>query len=684
MNMMARRMRMAVLTAAVAAIPLVGFTSDAAAQYRVNADGRALDANPRIGSGGTNTQTGVNNTVNGNDIVTGNVSGGKGFRGDVPYRSARDFRGAAPGGTSMDDFIKRSSSAADTETIGSPYRVTSFYGSARTVDPPPGFQPAALGTGAFVPPPTGIVNRSLTGISGDSRIGATELGQPGMSDLPTPGQLLLPGPVDPTAGQQYISATPLTGIRQVGANDVGTTGTLTNTQYNPSNGRLTAQQIQQMRDELNTASQNEPLAPQPQPQQQQQQPGNTNGGPNNNGNNGNNGSNNGAAGSGAGNTGATRIQGAEAITGASPVNPIAGAQPVNTAIAPTMGGSTDQSTRLRLLAPPQQQSGLYAQLLKRHEESVANQNVSDEQAARDFNAVQRAQQQAQQAAKGQPGAPGAPGAGGAGGAQAGGAGAAQAGGTGGAGAAGQPGGVSAIPVPPPAAGGAGTGATPNAAPGVPNYAQQNEQIFRNLRNQNSKLQPLKKPEPVKVPSLATGMKSKGLADVMRNAETFMKDGKFTAALEQYDQAEQVAPNNPLIRLGRANAELGASYYARADAHLREAFGASPALLAGQYDLTALLGEQRLRTLVGDLKELAAKDQREARPLFLLSYIAYNTGHEQQASAYLDLANKRAGERDPFYKLLRDNWSLPTAPGNAGGAGGGAGATTTPAAPDLNK
>ena len=50
----------------------------------------------------------------------------------------------------------------------------------------------------------------------------------------------------------------------------------------------------------------------------------------------------------------------------------------------------------------------------------------------------------------------------------------------------------------------------------------------------------------------------------------MKQGKFSSALDKYDQAEQVAPNNSLIKLGRANAELGASYFARADQHLREA------------------------------------------------------------------------------------------------------------------
>jgi hypothetical protein len=120
----------------------------------------------------------------------------------------------------------------------------------------------------------------------------------------------------------------------------------------------------------------------------------------------------------------------------------------------------------------------------------------------------------------------------------------------------------------------------------------------------------------------------------------------------------VIPNNPLVNLGRAHAELGASYYARAESHLRDLLSNHPELLVAQYDLTGMLGEQRLQTLVRDLKELAKKDQKEPRPLLLLSYIAYNTGREGEAAAYLDLADKRTGGTDPFYKLLRKNWTLP--------------------------
>jgi hypothetical protein len=116
----------------------------------------------------------------------------------------------------------------------------------------------------------------------------------------------------------------------------------------------------------------------------------------------------------------------------------------------------------------------------------------------------------------------------------------------------------------------------------------------------------------------------------------------------------------MLMLGRANAELGAGFFSRADQHLRQALTADRALLMAQYDLTAMLGEDRLGKVVTELKDIANKDAAKPMPLFLLAYIAYNTGSEQNAEAYLDLADKRSGGKDPFFQLLRDNWALPAA------------------------
>src|SRR3954454_12292712 len=77
-----------ILAAAVGGLTLLAGLNahDALAQQRVNT-GNARDANNRIGSGGYNDPAGNNRGqyvgVTGNDIVLNNVTGGKGFRGNV-------------------------------------------------------------------------------------------------------------------------------------------------------------------------------------------------------------------------------------------------------------------------------------------------------------------------------------------------------------------------------------------------------------------------------------------------------------------------------------------------------------------------------------------------------------------------------------------------------------------------
>ena len=140
----------------------------------------------------------------------------------------------------------------------------------------------------------------------------------------------------------------------------------------------------------------------------------------------------------------------------------------------------------------------------------------------------------------------------------------------------------------------------------------------------------------------------------------MKDGKFGPALDQYQAAAQLAPNNSMVLLGEANAELAIGFYRKAEQHIRMALRGDPVLLMAQFDLKGMLGEDKLNAIVKDLKEIAFKQERDAGVAVLLAYIAYNTGNEQGAAIYLDLAQKRSNARDDFPKILRQHWDLPAA------------------------
>ena len=131
------RRRKILLAAATAAAQTLLSASLASAQLPSNQDGRAMDANNRVGSGGMNAPSGQIG-VTPNQIVYGNVTGGKQFRGPVGSRDPGAFTGPSPG-RMVDRFVAGSS--------GVPYAYQPqvdlsnpqpFYGASRNAPPPVG------------------------------------------------------------------------------------------------------------------------------------------------------------------------------------------------------------------------------------------------------------------------------------------------------------------------------------------------------------------------------------------------------------------------------------------------------------------------------------------------------------------------------------------------------------------
>lgn len=91
--------------------------------------------------------------TSGNLAITGNVRGGKHFRGAVPYRSTTDFQ-ASIGSSSLDSFLRDSASPEDFGRYAGGYR--------------PYYAPAGTGTGGYRPfySLTGTVTATQPGRSG--------------------------------------------------------------------------------------------------------------------------------------------------------------------------------------------------------------------------------------------------------------------------------------------------------------------------------------------------------------------------------------------------------------------------------------------------------------------------------------------------------------------------------------
>lgn len=576
-----RSFRLMLAAAVVAPAMLLLTASNVRAQYPVHQDGAANDANNRIGSNGRNTggSTSVNagTTVTGNQIVFGNVTNGKAFRGPVGTTDARAFRGNT-GSITSDRFIRDSTGGYDNRSYTQDFQSRPYYGESRGVAPPAGYVPPVSITGnaytqspQFAQPLNAASLATLqTGEGLMPRIGTTTT--------------VLGGPTDPRTGLSgsYMLMSPLSGIKQVTPDQVsGYLLPSSQLPLGPGNTgdrfRTGSQFIDRVRSEMGPDSNN------PTP---------------------------GAPGTNNGNQGATDQNGNPAPIpgGPQPLNkplsapegptnrplgqqtatPSVGQQPL------TNGLNSGESIRRSYTIPTKPNEVMNE--LDRRLRDVEGQPTTDQQAAQDFrNQVPVIPGTGMPATR-----PGTP--------------------------------IQSLPTP-------GMQTTP--APTTPGGAAPQGRV-----------------EPLNVDTFSKGVASPTLAGMLKNAEQDMKAGKYNDAIEKYTLAEQAAPNDALISVGHANADLGASNYRSAETRLRQAFGTRPALLMAKYDLNAMIGQERLSAITRDLTELSKKEPQETMAPFLLAYIDYNTGNPAEAVNQLNEVAKREGQADGVVKSMLQRWGGP--------------------------
>jgi tetratricopeptide (TPR) repeat protein len=643
--------------AVVAAIGAVAFTPSTFAQQRIGGDGRLMDANNRVGSGGfnDNSSSALPPGVFGNAIVTGDVTGGRGFQGNVPYFAPGAFHANLPG-QFVDNFVSGSTNVQTNGTIvDNAQNVHLFVGDSRGINPPSGF----ISTGAqpgYIP----------SGPISDGQFASnTALGSPESPSLST----YVPSAIFQTGGTQagggasvYKSASPLFGVTTLQTaqqtngtsafNDAASGSNALNSAIGTGdrvdisadlkspalsdNAAISADQIGTGGNGvglnglgtpagissfatpnagdgngLNTNQSGQPAGPGRTGTVVSATPGT----PGYNARAGANGRLNGQIGNGLNGSAAAGQAGlgqGNAINGQ-----ISGAVPSGYALNSSIGGTalsgsinTGEDSSTNVYSPTSNLPGsAYQRMLLRLKTINPNTPLTPEQKMLLTQAKMQDIKTAQAGNAPKEGLPAASS-------------------------------NNQRPM-----GSSGVGALP------PGAAQNGPVIPQQVHSAESD-------KPVQLHTFS-GDASPASRQLLSKAEDLMKQGKFTSALEEYDLVEQQFPSNPYIQLGRANAELGASYYGLAEAHLRQAFMSDQALLSAQLDLRSLLGADKLQYLVKDLKQIAQADPNESRPVFLLAYICYNTNNPRGAAAYLDLAEKREGKPDPFFKLLRQHWDLPS-------------------------
>lgn len=567
----------------VAALALSVVPLAALGQGQIQA-GRVNDANNRMGSGGWNGgHTDMNYNSNivyrnvgmvggptfGNAIITGNVTQGREFRGNVGYTDPFAFRGPTAG-IGIDNFAKNSAGVPRGGAPAlAPNQSTLFYGASRTVATPPGFELGPNRNGYVPAAPIDPVRAAQ-----DHRLGIVNLNQ-----TIAPSDMIIPG-----GNNGIVTGSTLYGFREWNPRDAADRNFIEDLIARQSNGdrsNLDPRQVQKMREELMKTIQPDLRL------KDQVNPADT---------------------TDSGKPRDSLTLDPIGRTFESPNDPLLTKKPISDQMQsqPLSDGSDAQvGSRQNMLGMAHRSSTQYAEMNKRLEQYYADRRQTDTEFARQFNSDVRAKQAAEAKAKAEA--------------------------------------EKKI-------------AANTVKPNTPNTTKP-EKTTDDAEKEKKEKEKKKKLQPLKITTLSAGMKAEGVANVLVKAETLMKEGKYASALDQYDAADAVMPGNPMVLRGRAIAELGAGFFMRADAHLREAYTADKALFLGKPDLKVMLGEERLGKIVNELKETANKENKPT-PLFLLAYIAYNSGHERQAMGYLDLADKKAEGKDSFYTMVREHWVVP--------------------------
>jgi hypothetical protein len=138
------------------------------------------------------------------------------------------------------------------------------------------------------------------------------------------------------------------------------------------------------------------------------------------------------------------------------------------------------------------------------------------------------------------------------------------------------------------------------------------------------------------------------------AEAAMAQGNYVEAERQYGRAQQLRADDPLVRVGMVNAQLGAGMYRSAAFNLRRVFADHPELIAARYAARLLPQQRRLEQVSTELQRLTATPRSASDAGVLLAYLGYQTDSPTLIRFGLAVAEANDTRQD-LTPLLRRIW-----------------------------
>ncbi len=151
-----------------------------------------------------------------------------------------------------------------------------------------------------------------------------------------------------------------------------------------------------------------------------------------------------------------------------------------------------------------------------------------------------------------------------------------------------------------------------------------------------------------------GQRQERVNETLKQAEAQLAAGKYFDAESSFQQVLTDAPNKPLARTGLIHSQLGGGMIRSAAFNMRQLFADHPELIAMKYDARLLPPAKRLTWLQGQLQQMIGRGDHTGEPGIMLAYLGYQTNTPLLVSFGLDVAQARA-PRDELVPVLRRIW-----------------------------
>ncbi len=147
---------------------------------------------------------------------------------------------------------------------------------------------------------------------------------------------------------------------------------------------------------------------------------------------------------------------------------------------------------------------------------------------------------------------------------------------------------------------------------------------------------------------------------MTDGQRALSDGKWFDAEESFARALLFRDADPIAAVGRVHAQMGAGMFLSAASNLRALLRAHPEMAAVTYESTLLPRAQRLQSLGEALRESAQRNDNFGRDAaLLLAYLGFQTGNATDINAGLEAIQRvdeyLGVEADPLDEVLKAVW-----------------------------